>query len=357
MIGLNKIDNYINSLLDNLQSIQNKDGSFDTMYLQPYYNPDKGWMKFPVNAPYDLACCLIPLLTVKSEKSKLVIEKGKEFILAKAFEKKLWSYPILSDEYLHFYDTDSTALCSFVLEQTHCFVANKNLLNQFIQGTDYNVFIVPHKPVKQLSIVGFIKLLMHNKKVKKGRAWTNNLMRADDQDFIVTCNNLLYIGETEANRNVWKATKDKFFSKQLSYSYYPTLYHCLYFYARLCAFSKHQTMIPDDNTLQHYIIELYPNLKVEDSPMHRILLMNGLLFMDKNLNEHESLIENCLKDISKELFKESYPLYSGNIHTDRQTGTNLPNTYFGSPAITCSLYIEFLNLYRKRFYGSYYGQD
>lgn len=357
MIELNEVDSHINSLLNYLENIQNNDGSFDTMYLQPYYNPDKGWMKFPSNAAYDVACCLIPLLDIKSEQAKLIIEKGKGFILNQAFENKLWSYPKLSDDYPLFYDIDSTALCSFVLERTQYDVANKELLDQFINNGDYNVFIIPKKLIKQLSLLSFIKILLHNRKVKNGYALKNNLMRADDKDFIVSCNSLLYMGETKKNKSVWVALKEKFITKQIIYFYYPTFFQCFYFYARLCAYSGNKDLIPDSAILNEYINELYSSYTREHLQIQRIFLVNAILFLNSDLNKYENLIENCLNDISEKQYKEKTPYYSGNIHTDLQPGTNLPNTYFGSPAITCSLYIEFLNLYRNRFYGSFYGKD
>ena len=116
-------------------------------------------------------------------------------------------------------------------------------------------------------------------------------------------------------------------------------------------------MIADRSIVDEYISELYANHAMESQPILRILLMNTLLLMNADLNKYELLIKKCMYDISEERYKENTAFYSGNIKTDTQPNTCLPNTYFGSPAITCSLYIEFLNLYRKRFYGSYYGQD
>jgi hypothetical protein len=355
MIGLSKIDNYINSLLDHLQSIQNNDGSFDTMYLQPYYNPDKGWMKFPANAPFDAACVLIPLLKIQSSQSKLILDRGKEFILNNSLEGKLWSFPKLSDEYLLFYDTDSTALCSFVLEQLQHPVSNKKFIDQFIDKGDYRSFIVPEKYPKQLSVLTFAKLLIHSQKVKKARDYQSDLMRLNDHEFSVTCNNLLYIGESDENQQVWKSLKENFATMQVSRMYYPTLFQCFYCYARLCAYGSRKEMIPELSVLNKYTAELCSELAHENQPLYRVLLANAILFID--LQGHEELMENCMKDIDVQNYREALPFYSCNIHTDQQPGTNLPNTYFGSPAITCSLYIEFLNLYRKRFYGSYYGQD
>lgn len=359
MIKRNEIDSHIGKLLSYLESIQNYDGSFDTMYIQPFYNPDKGWMKVESNAPSDIAYCLIPLLQIQSNEASQIVEKGADFILSKSFGKKLWTYAALSDKYLLFYDTESTSLCSYVLEKSRKLkVNNKILLNQFVNNQNsYNLFIDFHKPLRQLSIISQIKLYLHNQKVKNGSLLKDDKMRIDDFEFSVTCNNLLYIGKTKTNKSVWSKLKKDFIENNIKRLYYPTVFHCIYCYSRLCGYGNYIDMIPEKNIINKYISELFEQLKKEERPLHRVLLANSILFLNIDLNEHFDFLNNCFSDIAVDKYKETTPMFSGNIKTDTQPNTCLPNTYFGSPAITCSLYIEFLNLYRKRFYGSYYGQD
>jgi hypothetical protein len=83
--------------------------------------------------------------------------------------------------------------------------------------------------------------------------------------------------------------------------------------------------------------------------------LNSMLHLNLDIGEHQDLVDNCFNAIEKGEFKHSNPFFSSNKLTDCQPEIDLPNTYFGSPAITCSLYIEMLNLYRKKYYGSYYG--
>lgn len=359
MIKRNEIDSHIGKLLSYLESIQNYDGSFDTMYIQPFYNPDKGWMKVESNAPSDIAYCLIPLLQIQSNEASQIVEKGADFILSKSFKKKLWAYAALSNKYLHFYDTESTALCSYILEKSRKHqINNKILLDQFVNNQNsYNLFIDFHKPLRQLSFVSQIKLYIHNLKVKKGSLLKDDIMRIDDCEFSVTCNNLLYIGKTKTNKSVWAKLKKDFIENNIKRLYYPTVFHCIYCYSRLCGYGNYLDMIPEKNIINQYISELYAQLKKEEQPLHRVLLGNSILFFDVDLREHTSILNKCLSDISEDIFRRPTPMFSSNINTDCQPDKNLPNTYFGSSAITCSLYIEFLNLYRKRFYGSYYGQD
>ena len=355
-ISRNDLDLSISLILDFLAKIQNQDGSFDTYFLQPYYNSDKGWMKFPKNAAFDVASVIAPLFQVNSAISTNLVNTGIEFIKDHSQDNRLWYYPELTKDYLPFFDSDSTALCSYVLEKSGFRVNNKSLLDTFIRNSEYDVFLIPSKIIREISIATNIHVWLHNYKVKKGLVLKNKLVNITDQDFVVDCNVLLYVGSTDKNRLVTKTLKNKFVSKEINHLYYPTKFQALYSYSRLCYFRPELNLKPDVTVLRAYANELYIQLTQDSEKINHVLFAVALLYFDFEIQHHERLFLDCFLAIENKLFEQSSPFYSGNIQLDVQPNIGLPNTYFGSPAITGSLCIEFLNLYRLRFYGSHFGQ-
>jgi hypothetical protein len=356
-MNLKEIDDAINSLLCYLESIQNIDGSFDTMYLQPYYNKEKGWMKFSKNAAFDTATVLIPLLQIKNDLVSNITKRGIGFIKDQSYKKKIWSYPSVSNEYLHFFDSDSTSLCSYVLEKNGGKIDNKLILSSLMnRNKDYLVYIVPKFLMFQLSLSENIKLWFHNQKVKKKLAYKNNLLNEFDCDFVVTCNTLLYLGKSKETYPVFDNVSFKIKEDKFNLLYYPSIFHGIYSYSRMCNHLEKQ--IKDNIFLVNkYVKELKQKKLNEVDDLEYLLLVNSFFYLDTIDENVEDFFAKCFSKIISLDYKIPYPYYSCNRKTDTQPGTNLPNTYFGSPAITCSLYLEFLNLYRKRFYGAYYGEE
>jgi hypothetical protein len=358
VIKLSEIDERISQLLSHLESIQNKDGSFDTMYLQPYYNPDKGWMKYAGNAPYETAASLIPLSYLSAPKATEITKQGIRFLVKISLDALLWTYSYPSKKELVPYDTDCTSLSSFVLTKNGYEVKNKEFLNSLInEHNNYPFYIWVNKFSRHLPFFTSLKMMWRNWKTRNSLNIINNILRLTDWEFSSSCINLLYIGKTPENQSVWSEIYKAFHTQSINYLYYIDLFHAFYFYTRLVGYGNHYELIDNKIILKRYISELDTHLFNNNNFQNRILFANSQLLSNYNLNENSDLFGQCFYDIKNEMYNNIFPFYSSNIETDYQPHSHAPNTYFGSPAITCSLYIEFLNLYRKRFYGSYYGQD
>jgi|688.fasta_scaffold342609_2 hypothetical protein len=341
-----------------MERIQNEDGSFDTMYLQPYYNPTKGWMKYAGNSPFDTSISLIPLIFMDSSKGKGIIKKGIQFLLRENLDNLLWSYPYLNEETIVPYDSDGTSMSSFVLTKSGYKIRNKEFLNSLInEHNNYPSYIWVNKFSKHLPIFTSLKMKWRNWKTKNSINVNKDLMRLTDWEFSCTCVNLLYLGKMPENEKVWKETQRAFEAHDIGFLYYINLFRAFYFYTRLAGYGNHGELIDNKSFIDKYIAELHGLLVSRNNFESRMLFTISLLFCNHNLIEYLNLFEKNFSDIEAGIYTNIFPLYSSNKKTDFQPNTHEPNTYFGSQAITCSLYIEFLNLYRKRFYGSYYGQD
>ena len=354
MISKKGIDYSIDRLLILLGEQQQDNGSFSTKFYQPIYNPTYGWMTLG-DSCFDSASIIIPLLHIESSRSRSIIEKTISYVQGQGFEGKLWSYPTLNEWYLHFHDTDSTALCSFVLEQNGVKCDNKKLLNQLSTNGHYLVFVDSFLHMKNLSLSAQFNLWRYNRKVKKSLAYANNLLRETDLDFVVSCNNLLYLGGKFWDSAVWMNAVRSFENKSFQQTYYPSIMNSVHAFARLVYLRK------DDHNLElsgvtEYMEKMYSELNPSDFFLDKILFASSVLYLGLEVEKFQSVFQECFAEIDSERFMRNAALYSCNLKTDLQPDGKSPNTYFGSPAITCSLYLEFLNLYRKRVYYSYYGE-
>jgi hypothetical protein len=124
----------------------------------------------------------------------------------------------------------------------------------------------------------------------------------------------------------------------------------------LIEYGGNKEILPQKEILELYKNKMLSNLDVESYSPKKILLVNAMLMMEgKQIKTLQYLVDECFEDIKSGKYKRCTAFYSSNCKTDIQPGNGLPNTYFGSPAITCSLYIEFLNLYKLRFFGSHFS--
>ena len=356
MIELSDIDKRIVELLDYLESIQNDDGSFDTMYLQPHYNPNKDWMHYAGNSPYETAYPLTVLTLLQSAKSQKITKKGIQYILDNSLDNFLWTYAYPSKNALVPYDTDSTSLCSYVLEKNGYSVINKDFLNEFIDSKSYYLFYIWETAFSvKIPFLTFLKMKWRNWQTRNSLNIINKGLLLSDSEFTSTCINLLYLGQSKENDIVWHKIQAVFKSKTIDFLYYIDLFHALYSYARLIGYAHHKELMPDLKLLDEYLKLMAEQLDKKSISPQSILLMNTILLFDIDLTNHRPLIQFCFEEIVQGKYKQNTAFYSSNAVTDFQPGTTLPNTYFGSTAITCSLYIEFLNLYRKKLFGAYYS--
>ena len=358
MISLEEIDFHAKKLMAFLKGLQNPDGSFDTFYMQPEYHPGKGWMKFPGNAPYDTATTVLPLLKISSPDAKIIISKANDFLLQQSLDGLLWTYAYVNDDYWIPYDTDSTSLASLVLTKSGYKVDNKVFLDSLIGEDQYYPFYIwPNQYRFTLPLITYVKMVVRNWRVKKCIPIVNDDMRITDSEFSSSCVNLLYLGQTDANRVVWEKLKAAFNNNAIDHMYYLNLYHSFYHASRLAYLSGNNEMVQDGRLVEEYINQLHENLNNSCHSDRHVLFANSLLFLNNRENGFQTdLFENILARLNDERYQQIVAIYSSNVNTDYQSDGKSPNTYFGSPAVTCSLYLEFLNLYRKRFYNSYIGE-
>src|SRR5690606_640676 len=142
MINKSEIAYWIEELLSYLETIQNVDGSFDTMYIQPYYNPEKGWMHYAGNSPYETAFPLTILQNLQSITAEKIVAKGTKYIKKKSLDNFLWTYAYPSKKDLVPYDTDSTSLCSIILENQGIRINNKGFIDSLINANGYYPFYI-----------------------------------------------------------------------------------------------------------------------------------------------------------------------------------------------------------------------
>lgn len=352
---IEQIDNWIEEMLEFLASLQNEDGSFSTYRLQPYYQPQKDWYKHDVKVPYDTVLPLIPLSFTNTDKSKQITEKSIHFLLNNSLDKFLWTW---TDTHLSPYFMDDTSMCSYFLERNGVPIKNKEFLNEFIDDKLYYRYCIwVKKKSKNISLPIYLKLKWHQYHTKRSWNIINEHVRLDDSEFTSTCVNLLYIGENEKNINLWKNVKKQFINKDFDFIFYIGFYHAFYCYARLCKYGKYHDMLPNSKVIDSYITDLKKDIDIPTFFHKHVFLANALLFFDVNIKDHPELLNTCIKNIQLKKYTEHTAYYSSHIPTINRPREDKYYTCFGSSAITCSLYLEFLNLYRKRFYGKYYGEE
>lgn len=341
-----QIDKLIDELINYLQGIQNADGSFDTLCLQPAHRPEDGWFKYFGNSPHDTSVTCIPLIRMQHEKAKSILLKASTFILSESLDGLLWRYPSQGDFDLVPYDTDSTSLCSYLLEKQRHTVANKQFLVQQIDNKFYFPFYIYYKGIPpHLPALTALKLWWFNRKVINSTNLLNKGLLLDDSEFCSTCVNLLYLGNEQATKQVWNRINKEFENMQVNFLYYIDAYRAFYFYSRLASYEKFDQCKYSTTTIAKYQRYLSAPDQLSDSPLNHLLLANGLLLLKMDLPA--GIVEYCFAQICNKKYMQPLPLYSSNAKTDFDTHTNQPHSYFGSPAITTALYLEFLHLYKQ----------
>ncbi len=346
-ISLNHIDTATDLLLQRLKALQNADGSFTTYFLQEHFQPEAGWMAYPDNSPFCTASAALPLVAMKHGLAEKVLHGVVGFLKKRSLKGELWRFADLTNEYTVPYDSDSTALASFLLERAGDTLQNKRLLAlQLNSKMEYDLWIRP----KQLTMLD-LNVWLHNRKAARCIPLQSGAIAFGDSEFTVTCNNLLYLGKNENNRKVWGQVHRSFDELAFSRLYYPSLFNAVHAYSRL--FHHHPSAF---GGLSSKALEQFKQLKDQftdsELSLDMVLLCISVLYFNVSLIEFDDLFHACFERMESETFDPMKAFYCSNLVTDVQPDGVSPNTYFGSPAITWSLHLEFLNLYRLRFHGA-----
>lgn len=342
MISKSDLDFHINNLLVDLDCLQNSDGSFDTFFF-PSFPKESKWRLWNKknNPPIDTASILIILLKLNTAITKKILNKGCEFLIKSSFKRKFWKYSNnLSFKIIMPFDIDSTAQCSYVL-------LNKG--TKFYNITDINCSLNKEMNYKAYPIFkNNLFFYLQNRRATIFKK-SNQMALIDDWETGITCNVLLYLGKIEENKNVWSKLKEDFENMDIETNYY-SLHYSIYAYARLICYGNHAEMNPSKEKLKVIINDLYEQLEYENESLDFLFLANAILFFNLDIHEHSKLIKYCVTKLEEKKHTDIAIYYSGNS----KISTPETNAYFGSPGMTCSLYLEFLNLYRKKVYGAYY---
>jgi hypothetical protein len=336
-----QISHQIESLLTYLEECQNIDGSYEAQFYFPS-QPQKGWIRWGDTA-YDTATILLAILPVKTEKATKIIEKGNNFLLKESLHKKLWRFCSGQGYDPLPYDSDATAICSFVLNSSGYKLNNKKLLNCFIDNDhNYKTWIIPKFPNKHLSLNTFIRVSYGN---SKALLFNKLNISIDDREFAMNCNILLYTGKTPKNQAVWDKIKNDFKNDKIECRYYNRFYS-IYTYARLFGLGVHQELFISRSLVLERINYLYRQLNPKIFSLNHVFLTNTILFFKINL--YKDLAETCFSHIATGNYKNPAPYYSSNLIFDKHPDKAEPVNVFGSASLNTSLYIEFLHLYLQR---------
>ncbi|MCS6934663.1 MAG: hypothetical protein NZM35_05895, partial [Chitinophagales bacterium] len=333
-------------LLNYLKSIQNADGSFDTLCLQPAHRPLEGWFRYFGNAPHDVAQTGIPLLFLRHPLAEDIIKNINSFILRQSLDGLLWRYPCEGNHDVVPYDTDSVSLCSYFLEKQGYEVRNKKFLLSLITDENYFPFyIYPKRFSPHLPLLTNLKLWWFNRKVPRSTNYVNKGLALTDAEFCSTCVNLMYLGDEESAKSVWERIHRDFREMDIKYLYYIDHYRAFYFYARLYGYNKNYPVTSDVQTVSNWVNHLYGHGAL--NAMDAVLLANGMLLFNYTPDILKSLTKHIFTYIHNKEYRKPYPFYSSNAVTDYAPMSGKPHSYFGSPAITTALFLEFLRLYKS----------
>lgn len=342
------IDDLIQTLVEYLSSIQNKDGSFEASFYFPS-QPEKGWAKWG-NPSYDTATIVLSLLGLKIDKAQGIITKANQFLIDDSLDKKAWKYPSGQGYEPLLYDTDATAICSLVLASCGHEINNKSFLNSFIdKDNNYKAWIMPKLPIKNCSLSTFIKIKYNN---FKALHYNKLNISIHDREFAMNCNVLLYTGITETNKKVWIKIKNDFEKNKIECRYYDYFY-ALYAYSRLYKTANQKDLLISSKIIAKHLITLYTlygNQNNNQFNLKHIFLANTIMQFEVSVESHEPLIQFCFSQIIDGKYKELAPYYSSNLIFDKHPEKSEPINFFGSSGLTTCLYIEFLRLYKTRKY-------
>lgn len=352
-MNIQEIDRNIQLIIDCLENLQNSNGSFDTMYSFLYSTNDNNWKHWNYNNPpaIDTAFILLPLFKLKSKKIDRLIESGVNYVLNRSIGLFFWRYSDNTELNVKMpYDIDSMASCSYLLKKKNIQIKNTKFIDLFICSNKYySAYLFPKYFNIKIPLLKHIHLRKFN---KSSTIFSKKQPLANKYDWEtgITCNVLLYVGKTSKNIEVWETLKRDFTTLNFKNIYY-SKYYVLYAYARLYYYEHHLDMLPSENNISDNLKRLFDELEYHNRTMDLLFFTNAVLMFDKTLNDYTELINYCLSQVRQGDFNKIRSYYTGHS----LLGTKETNSYFGSKAMTCSLYLEFLNLYRKKISGSFFS--
>ncbi|GAA0876866.1 hypothetical protein GCM10009118_32760 [Wandonia haliotis] len=335
-------------VVDYMFENRSSDGSFKTMYLQPYYHPSEGWMKYPVNSNFCSASVAVNLLHAKEEpKIAELLKSSVQFLLSNSFRGKLWSFGAIDKKYRVPNDSDTTSMSSFFLGSMGIKIPNRKILMRQKENGVFKLWI-SDQYLSIYSFADYISILYYNKMVKKCKPLQNKHIDLDDHEVIVDCNNLLYLGLKD-NQDVFEKVSKQVLNNLKETTYYTTYVQEVYHICRLHYYDI--VNLKKENRLYDTIIErlydFYNSSYRKDNLLDDLYFLISLLYLEERAFIQEIDTDKFIEESYKrKLYETVEPFYTSNNKLDINPKTKEPATFFGSDIYTSSLYIEFLSLYK-----------
>lgn len=335
-------------VVDYMFENRSSDGSFKTMYLQPYYHPSEGWMKYPINSNFCTASVAVNLLHAKEEpKIAELLKSSVQFLLSNSFRGKLWSFGAIEKKYRLLNDSDTTSLSSFFLKNMGIEIYNRKILaNQKKDGV-FKIWI-GNQYSTNYSLLDYISLRLYNKIVKRCVPIKDSHIDLGEHETIIDCNVLLYLGGNDNNEVLEKISKN-LMKDSIERVYYTTGPQLIYCICRLHYYGI--VNLKKENRLYDTIIErlydFYNSSYRKDNLLDDLYFLISLLYLKEMTFIQEIDTDKFIEESYKrKLYETVEPFYTSNNKLGINPKTKEPATFFGSDIYTSSLYIEFLSLYK-----------
>lgn len=351
--SLEQIDERIVQVIELLEKHQAKDGGFRTLQKNPQLSDTETWRdEFP-NA-FLPANVLLPLTRIKNERASRILERGFNYLLANKTPFGPWHYfKDRNAQYFIPFETDTNSLLShigtFLGKQT----LPKNLfISQLNDDGHFNLWFKPE--LLNFWSGPLTYMCIHRNWIKglKSLPFRSGVVNRPDAEFCVTANNLLFLGRTQETELAVNRLCDELESSDpIQLIYYPSQTIAHFLFARAGYYGKMGGLERANKAMLRWMDTTMAN--ENECEFLNVLTASTLLFTDLDHSAKNMVIEKSWSIFPS--IKTPFAFYCSNNHTDVDTKTGLNNAYFGGPALTISLYLEFLNLLRMREYEKAFG--
>jgi hypothetical protein len=342
-----EIERRISEALSHLAILQQLPHGFETLKLNPHSDGGVQWQKELKNA-FVSANILLPLTLLNNKTASQILTTEYNLLEANRNRFGLWHY--FSDTSAPFFipfETDTNSLFSCVSQRINKKPVNKDCFYQQLSKNGlYNLWFLPKTKILLSSPLYYLNLKQNWNKAQKHLAFQNNVVKKTDAEFCVTANVLLYLGDNvNTQPAIAKLIEDINSQQPIKLLYYPNQIIALYLFARAYYYGNIKPFQTIKSAIEQRLEEAYEKEIGGDKFLNLLTATISLIY-----NSSNTLTDKAIEE-SWNLFDQiqtPFPFYCSNSETDFNTSTKLHNAYFGAPALTAALYLEFLYLLRLR---------
>jgi hypothetical protein len=349
------IDKKIAASLTLLSNEQAENGYFRTYDIQPNYGSGMVWREYEKNG-FVTANILVPLATIQSKIAMELLRQGYTATIGNKNKYGLWQYFNDKNEaYFIPYETDTSSLFSYVASKLNKPEDNKELFyEQINKDAHFNLWFLPN----YISVFNhpFYKLdvWLNWNKAQKRLAFINKLVSKEDAEFCVSANVLLYLGANEHTQQVVENLVAVIKSNApIPLLYYPHQLIACYLFSRAAYYTNIEEFLACREEIKTRVFTALNSL-AEPDELLKLLAAVSLLIFNEESDSANKLYEECI-DFDK-MINQPFAFYCSNSMIDYNFETRLHNAYFGAPALTIAIYIEFLNLFRIKKTGRSFSE-